>query len=337
MTTMEDVLGAPQCRHPSCTADAVIAGKWCPGHAFAVVMREPARPVRTSFGPRTPSRICTAGYGCQYPAVGEAGLCTRHARQMVRRGRTTPIAQRRPLGAASARDAEGRKQCASCVAWYPVSDYGSSPVSVDGLQGSCKHCRRLTSYSLSQERYAAILDAQEAACAVCREPDATGRDLAVDHDHRCCPGPRSCGKCVRGLLCGRCNLGLGRLGDSPERLHAVRRYLRHWDAQPARVAPIDPPKPRGRRWSKFRLTDGEYAHMLETQGGRCALCPRLPGRRSLAVDHDHRCCPTTPTCGGCVRGLLCTNCNVGLSHFDEDEERLVRAENYLMGDLIVCT
>lgn len=33
--------------------------------------------------------------------------------------------------------------------------------------------------------------------------------IGVDHDHRCCPGPVSCGSCLRGLLCWSCNLHMG--------------------------------------------------------------------------------------------------------------------------------
>jgi hypothetical protein len=35
----------------------------------------------------------------------------------------------------------------------------------------------------------------------------------VDHDHRHCPGTEGCRQCVRGLLCGKCNSGLGWIGD----------------------------------------------------------------------------------------------------------------------------
>lgn len=30
----------------------------------------------------------------------------------------------------------------------------------------------------------------------------------VDHDHKCCSGDKSCGKCVRGILCPGCNTGM---------------------------------------------------------------------------------------------------------------------------------
>jgi hypothetical protein len=49
----------------------------------------------------------------------------------------------------------------------------------------------------------------------------------IDHDHSCCPVPlsgvsRSCGKCVRGLLCVRCNTWLGWLEKYAE---SARTYL----------------------------------------------------------------------------------------------------------------
>src|SRR6266496_914731 len=39
--------------------------------------------------------------------------------------------------------------------------------------------------------------------------------LTIDHDHDCCPGSASCGKCIRGFLCGLCNSAIGMLNNDP--------------------------------------------------------------------------------------------------------------------------
>ena len=35
--------------------------------------------------------------------------------------------------------------------------------------------------------------------------------FVIDHDHKCCSGRRSCGSCIRGILCVPCNMMLGQL------------------------------------------------------------------------------------------------------------------------------
>lgn len=49
--------------------------------------------------------------------------------------------------------------------------------------------------------------------------------LRIDHDHSCCDGPRSCGRCVRGWLCHKCNSALGFVRDNPEILKDLGTYL----------------------------------------------------------------------------------------------------------------
>jgi hypothetical protein len=60
-----------------------------------------------------------------------------------------------------------------------------------------------------------ILVKQENKCAIC-DCDIT-ESFRPDHDHRT-------GK-KRGLLCGRCNLGLGNFGDNPVLLQKASQYL----------------------------------------------------------------------------------------------------------------
>lgn len=66
--------------------------------------------------------------------------------------------------------------------------------------------------------------------ALTREHDGSKRPrLVVDHDHACCPLARySCGKCVRGVICGNCNMALGLLRDSPAAARAAAGYLDAW-------------------------------------------------------------------------------------------------------------
>jgi len=49
--------------------------------------------------------------------------------------------------------------------------------------------------------------------------------LAVDHDHNCCAGAHSCGKCVRGLICGNCNTALGLAHNDAATLRRLADYL----------------------------------------------------------------------------------------------------------------
>lgn len=82
-------------------------------------------------------------------------------------------------------------------------------------------------YGISEYEYRRIYEAQGRCCYICQRAKGTGRKrLSVDHDHSCCPGPTSCGKCVRGLLCLKCNRDvLGHLRDDPDALRRAVEYL----------------------------------------------------------------------------------------------------------------
>lgn len=76
-------------------------------------------------------------------------------------------------------------------------------------------------YSLESDRLHKMLI--DPKCEICGSKELK---LHVDHDHKCCPGVKSCGKCVRGLLCPGCNHGLGNFRDNEERLLLAAAYLR---------------------------------------------------------------------------------------------------------------
>lgn len=86
-------------------------------------------------------------------------------------------------------------------------------------------------FHTTPEWYFAKLAEQGGVCAICGGTETAidprrGRvkRLAVDHDHRCCPGERSCGRCLVGLLCARCNTGSSLFRDDPVLLRTAAAY-----------------------------------------------------------------------------------------------------------------
>lgn len=77
-----------------------------------------------------------------------------------------------------------------------------------------KRNRWLKQYGLTEEDYQGMLSKQNFSCAICENAD---EPLRVDHCH-------TTGK-VRGLLCHRCNTGLGLFKDNVRNLETAIRYL----------------------------------------------------------------------------------------------------------------
>jgi hypothetical protein len=93
-----------------------------------------------------------------------------------------------------------------------------------------RHYHRKAKYGIDRQNFEMWLAIQEHVCPICREPlyeGVTGSEqLCVDHDHNCCPGNHTCGKCVRGFLHRRCNTLLGLTEKYPGTWSEnTRRYL----------------------------------------------------------------------------------------------------------------
>lgn len=71
-------------------------------------------------------------------------------------------------------------------------------------------------YGITKEEYEAIFKSQRGRCAICRRPPK-GKRLAIDHCHKTSK--------VRGLLCDRCNRGIGTFRDNYSLLELAIKYL----------------------------------------------------------------------------------------------------------------
>lgn len=72
-------------------------------------------------------------------------------------------------------------------------------------------------FGITPEEYDVMLNKQNGVCAICSNTCRSGRRLAIDHCHKT-------GK-IRGLLCGECNNGIGKLKDDPSLLRKAITYL----------------------------------------------------------------------------------------------------------------
>lgn len=136
---------------------------------------------------------------------------------------------------------EGRL-CGCCRERKPDTAFGKSRVARDGISYTCKECTNLKgwaawseknpeerykinrrsslkhNYGMSEEDFNNMLSGQDGKCEICKTPlTLERRQTCVDHCHKS-------GK-VRGLLCVRCNSGLGQFVENISSLKAAIAYL----------------------------------------------------------------------------------------------------------------
>lgn len=129
----------------------------------------------------------------------------------------------------------------------PFTDFYKEKKSYDGHGGYCKPCvreytndnreaararvnrwqsknadrvaakRRERQYGITDEQFRDMLDRQGNCCAICAREFNKSMPPCVDHNHET-------GQ-VRALLCHSCNVGIGNLGEDPERIRAAAKYL----------------------------------------------------------------------------------------------------------------
>lgn len=125
------------------------------------------------------------------------------------------------------------RDCNKCERTLPITEFYPTKKSKDGIDTWCKDChfekKLRRHYQLTRERYDDMLAEQGGVCGICQSPPTTKR-LSVDHDHACCPGDITCGKCIRGLLCDKCNWWLGLIEDDLTIIELAEFYMRRHHA-----------------------------------------------------------------------------------------------------------
>lgn len=143
---------------------------------------------------------------------------------------------------------EGHGYCLDCDRILPSPHFTRSKSHPTGLYYYCRIChnaqkechateqrKRNTAakYGLTLELYGAMLHDSGGLCTICGQPESAidhrtnrVRALAVDHCHTT--------QVIRGLLCRRCNLGIGLLRHDPTILGNAIHYLSQAHGEPIR-------------------------------------------------------------------------------------------------------
>ena len=121
------------------------------------------------------------------------------------------------------------QQCIWCKQWKPLDNFRLAPTAASGHFSICRFCDKLYQHKLEYDRFLDILHSQNNKCKICYTVfdinSVESKKWCIDHDHTCCPGALSCGRCIRGLLCRKCNGLLGFAKDDVEILQRAINYL----------------------------------------------------------------------------------------------------------------
>lgn len=112
------------------------------------------------------------------------------------------------------------KRCRNCQENKSLDAFHNDRRTPDGRYDVCRDCRskHRNITDIPKEHYEALLQAQNYSCAICGiNAEETKQGLAVDHNHATDQ--------VRGLLCMRCNVGLGYFKDNINSLNQAINYL----------------------------------------------------------------------------------------------------------------
>lgn len=97
---------------------------------------------------------------------------------------------------------------------------------IEYMKNKTRRLHILQNYNLTLNDFDVLLNSQDNKCAICESKEPKGKgNFHIDHDHQT-------GK-VRGLLCHKCNTGIGLLNDDIALLNKALQYLeKHKELSP---------------------------------------------------------------------------------------------------------
>lgn len=123
---------------------------------------------------------------------------------------------------------KGLKKCCNCSKIIEESNFTTNNESIDKYAYRCKNCDRdiylKRNYQISLVEFNRLLENQNYSCACCGSQNPfslSGNNFVVDHCHKTSK--------IRGLLCNKCNQGLGLFGDNLDGITKAYEYLKQFE------------------------------------------------------------------------------------------------------------
>jgi len=80
-------------------------------------------------------------------------------------------------------------------------------------------------------------------------------------------------------------------------------------------------------WKRHGLTKEQYDKLMKKHDGKCHSCK---DRLAINIDHDHSCCSSQrSSCGKCIRGILCSQCNTALGLLNDEPKKIKSLLKYI--------
>lgn len=79
-------------------------------------------------------------------------------------------------------------------------------------------------------------------------------------------------------------------------------------------------------WKRHKISEEAYQALVGLYDGKCHSCQDRVGTN---LDHDHGCCSKRFSCGKCVRGLLCSQCNTALGLLQDNAQKIQKLLEYI--------
>lgn len=149
---------------------------------------------------------------------------------------------------------DGKIECPCCNEWKTLEDFYKWPSGTYGISWNCKECTKAKAranhkahrekgaehwethrkkyrvrhykkkYGLTLEEFEDKLESQGNECEICKESldvNDNSKKAHMDHNH-------TTGE-LRGILCSKCNQGLGSFYESKEKLKSAIEYLEKYN------------------------------------------------------------------------------------------------------------